>query len=56
MAGKCRGHTGVIEQTLRLTRPISATPPPSISLKVVGKEKLGGWGVWLLIEYGTGPW
>jgi hypothetical protein len=25
-------------------------------LKVVGNEKIGGSGVWLLLEYGTGPW
>ncbi len=25
-------------------------------LKVVGSEKWGGSGVWLLLEYGTGPW
>ncbi len=25
-------------------------------LKVVGNEKWGGSGVWLLLEYGTGPW
>jgi hypothetical protein len=25
-------------------------------LKVVGNEKLGGSGVWLLLEYGAGPW
>ncbi len=27
-----------------------------LTLKVVGNEKLGGSGVWLLLEYGTGPW
>jgi hypothetical protein len=25
-------------------------------LKVVGNEKQGGSGVWLLLEYGAGPW
>jgi hypothetical protein len=27
-----------------------------MQLKVVGNEKLGGSGVWLLLEYGTGLW
>jgi hypothetical protein len=25
-------------------------------LKVVGNEKEGGSGVWLLLKYSTGPW
>ncbi len=28
----------------------------ALLLKVVGNEKQGGSGVWLLLEYGAGPW
>ncbi len=31
-------------------------PLSLICLKVVGNEKLGGSGVWLLVEYCTGLW
>ncbi len=30
--------------------------PLRIPLKVVGSEKQGGSGVWLLLGYCTGPW